>query len=107
MATKEIGVTKFTVEQQAKLERLVEFNEDGGFSILGDVEGNIFGNVRGNIWDNVLGDIVGNVKGYVGGDVEGNVLGNVLGDIRGNVIGYDLRYCRKHLLGNGEEKNDG
>jgi len=76
-------MTKFTLEQQAKLERLVEFNEDGGFSILGDVEGNIFGNVHGNIWDDVLGDI------------------------RGNVIGYDLRYCRKHLLGNGEEKHDG
>jgi len=111
--------SKFTPEQQAILEKLIEFTDDGGFNILGDVKGDVNGDVLGcvegsvgsyiggNVWGNISGwcgggidkdvegdvggSVCGNIKGSVHGNVEGNIKGNVLGDVMGeiNVLGGD------------------
>ena len=114
---------KFTPEQQAILEKLIEFTDDDEFNILGDVKGDINGNVlgcvrgsiggyiSGNVWGSISGwcggdvekDIEGNVGGSVCGNIKGNVHGNVEGSIKGNVLGdvmgtdYDRRLVEVEL----------
>jgi len=115
--------SKFTPEQQAILEKLIEFTDDDEFNILGDVKGDINGNVlgcvrgsiggyiSGNVWGSISGwcggdvekDIEGNVGGSVCGNIKGNVHGNVEGSIKGNVLGdvmgtdYDRRLVEVEL----------
>jgi hypothetical protein len=99
--------SKFTPEQQEILEKLIEFTDDGGFNILGDVKGDVNGDVLGcvkgsvgsyiggNVWGNISGwcgggidkDVEGDVGGSVCGNIKGNVHGNVEGSIKGNVLG--------------------
>jgi hypothetical protein len=117
--TKHYLTSKFTPEQQAILEELIEFTDDGEFNILGDVKGDINGDVlgcvrgsiggyiSGNVWGSISGwcggdvekdiegdvggSVCGNIKGSVHGNVEGSIKGNVLGDVMGeiNVLGGD------------------
>ena len=73
-------MTKFTQAQIEHLETKIEFldAEDAakGFSVFGNVEGNVLGSVKGSIF------------GYVEGNVFGNVLGSILGNVKGSVFGY-------------------
>ena len=84
--------SKFTPEQQAILEELIEFTDDaGGFNILGDVvgdvEGTIVGCVRGSVGGYISGNVWGSISGWIGGDVEKDIEGNVGGSVCGNVKG--------------------
>ena len=105
--TKSFIISKFTKEQQDMLEELIEFTDDGGFNILGDVNGDVNGSVigcvkgsvgsyiGGNVWGSISGwcggdikkDVEGDVGGSVCGNIKGNVHGNVEGSIKGNVLG--------------------
>ena len=58
---------KFTAEQQARLESVIEMD---GLDII-RVKANIQGDVEGNIWGSVLGDVFGDVWGSVKGSVLG------------------------------------
>ena len=72
---------KFTAEQQAYLERVIELE---GLEII-KVKDTIYGNVKGSVWGNVQ-----NVLGHVRGSISGNVLGDVWGNVQGVVIGKEI-----------------
>jgi len=121
--TKHYLISKFTPKLQDMLEELIEFTDDGGFNILGDVNGDVNGNVigcvkgsvgsyiGGNVWGSISGwcggdikkDVEGDVGGSVCGNIKGNVHGNVEGSIKGNVLGdvmgtdYDRRLVEVEL----------
>ena len=82
--------SKFTPEQQAILEKLIEFTDDGGFNILGDVKGDVNGDISGDIYGTVYGNVEGDVKGDVMGEI--NVLG---GDYNRRLVEMELAI--KHL----------
>lgn len=54
-------MTKFTPEQQALIEKLVDFDVEGRFHILGTVTGNVYGDVKGNVHRDVGGYVLGKV----------------------------------------------
>jgi hypothetical protein len=100
--------SKFTPEQQAILEELIEFTDDnGGFNILGDVvgdvEGTIVGSIRGSVGGYISGNVWGSISGWIGGDVkkdiEGDVGGSVCGNIKGNVHGNVEGNIKGNVLG--------
>jgi hypothetical protein len=125
--TKSFIISKFTKEQQDMLEELIEFTDDGGFNILGDVSGDVNGSVLGcvkgsvgsyiggNVWGSISGwcggdvkkdiegdvggSVCGNIKGNVHGNVEGNVGGSVCGNIKGNVHGNVEGSIKGNVLG--------
>jgi hypothetical protein len=85
--------SKFTPEQQEILEKLIEFTDDGGFNILGDVKGDVNGDISGDIYGAVYGNVESDVKGDVNGDVLGCVKGSVGSYIGGNVWGNISGWC--------------
>ena len=101
--------SKFTPEQRAILEELIEFTDDnGGFNILGDVvgdvEGTIVGSIRGSVGGYISGNVWGSISGWIGGDVkkdiEGDVGGSVCGNIKGSVHGNVEGSIKGNVLGN-------
>ena len=100
--------SKFTPEQQAILEELIEFTDDnGGFNILGtvkgDVNGDVIGCVKGSVGSYIGGNVWGSISGWCGGDikkdVEGDVGGSVCGNIKGNVHGNVEGSIKGNVLG--------
>ena len=87
---------KFTAEQQAYLERVIDMedlcitcvDDDISGNVYGDVD-TVFGDVRGDAHGDVLGNVYGGVIGNVWGDVVGNVWGDVGGNVWGTVNGED------------------
>ena len=64
---------KFTAEQQAYLERVIDMD---GFRIT-CVDDDIYGDVKGDVFGDVKGAVYGKVKGDVIGDVFRNVFGEI------------------------------